>query len=200
MVETTRPSPERTARFSPAERTAHWVTALMFGVVIATAMALYVPAISTIVGRRETVKFIHVWAGLALPLPALLGVVGRWGFALRADVRRLNRWQSWDWRWLRTLGRDPLADRGKFNAGQKLNSAFLTGGVLVMMGTGSVMRWFQPFSLSWRQGATFVHDWLALGLGIALAGHVYFAFRQPQNLDAMWRGGPGPDKSGPPEN
>ena len=189
MVATTHPSPEpRLPRFSGAERAAHWAGAALFAVVMATAAALYVAPISEAVGRRELMKDVHVWCGLALPLPALVAACGRWGSALRGDVRRLNRWTADDRRWLRSLGRDPKVRSGKFNAGQKLNAAFLTGAVLVMMGTGSVMRWFEPFPLLWRTGATFVHDWLAIALTAALIGHVALALRDPDALDAMWRG------------
>ena len=41
------------------------------------------------------------------------------------------------------------------------------------------MRWFEPFSDSWRTGATFVHDWFAIVLFFAIAGHILFAFRIP---------------------
>ena len=35
-----------------------------------------------------------------------------------------------------------------------------------MLATGSIMHWFEPFSDDWRTGATFVHDWFALGIGL----------------------------------
>jgi hypothetical protein len=54
--------------------------------------------------------------------------------------------------------------------------------------TGSIMRWFEPFSDSWRQGATFVHDWFAIGLLFAIAGHILLAFRDPDALNGMVRG------------
>ena len=51
---------------------------------------------------------------------------------------------------------------GKFNAGQKLNAIFVAGCIPVMLATGGIMRWFDPFPLAWRTGATFVHDWTTL--------------------------------------
>ena len=188
MGATTAPPPDRLLRFTRAERLAHWAGAALFAAVLATAAALYVAPLSAAVGRRELLRAVHVWAGLALPLPVLAALVGRWGDALRDDVRRLNRWSPDDRRWLRSLGRDPYARSGKFNAGQKLNAAFVTGAVVVMMATGSIMRWFEPFPLAWRTGATFVHDWLALALGAALVGHVLFALRDSDALRAMVRG------------
>lgn len=188
MGATTARPPDRLLRFTRAERAAHWTGAALFAVVLATAAALYVAPLSAAVGRRELVRAVHVWSGLALPLPVLVALAGRWGTALRADIRRLNRWTADDRRWLRSLGRDPYARAGKFNAGQKLNAAFLTGGVLVMIATGLIMRWFEPFPLTWRTGATFVHDWLALALTAALVGHVLLALRDGEALGAMVRG------------
>lgn len=185
---TTSPRPDR---FDRAERLTHWVTALLFGMVIATALALYVPTLATVIGRRPAMKALHVWCGLALPVPLLVSVAGRWGSAMRADLGRLNRWSPADWRWLRSLGRDPFAAEGKFNGGQKLNSALLAGAVPVMAATGVVMRWFSPFPLEWRRGATFVHDWLGLTVMALIAGHVVVAMRHPAALAAMWSGGPG---------
>ena len=45
-----------------------------------------------------------------------------------------------------------------------------------MLATGAIMRWFEPFPIDWRTGATFVHDWFALGVWIAVLGHILFAF------------------------
>ncbi len=33
------------------------------------------------------------------------------------------------------------------------------------------------FPLDWRTGATFVHDWFALGIWVAVLGHIFFALR-----------------------
>ena len=43
------------------------------------------------------------------------------------------------------------------------------GAGVVMLGTGSIMNWFDLFPLDWRTGATFVHDWFALGIWVARA-------------------------------
>jgi formate dehydrogenase subunit gamma len=194
MVAETPPRAERPPRFDAAERLAHWSTAALMAAVMATAAALYIPAVATLVGRRELVKDVHVWAGLVIPFPLAFAALGRWGQQLRRDLGRLNRWQGHDFRWMRSLGRDPFSDVGRFNAGQKLNAAFVAGAVPLMMATGSIMRWFDPFPLAWRRGATFVHDWLSLVLTVVIAGHIAFAFRHRESLDAMWRGGPGPVK------
>jgi formate dehydrogenase subunit gamma len=43
-----------------------------------------------------------------------------------------------------------------------------------------VLRFFGPFPLAWRTGATFIHDWTALALGLAITGHVWLAVADPE--------------------
>ena len=159
-------------RFDRTERLLHWANALLFLTLLATGMILYVGSLSALVGRRVLVKDIHVISGLLLPAPLLLAYAGRWRDGLRRDVQRLARWSVDDRRWLLSLGRRGRATVGKFNAGQKANAAFVLGCIPVMLATGAVMRWFDPFPLSWRTGATFVHDWTALLLLAVIVGHI----------------------------
>jgi len=183
-------SPDATVeRFDPFERAIHWVNATLFAVMVGTALALYFAPVSTLVGRRELVKTVHVYTGLLLPFPLLAGFVMRaQGRAFRADVSRLNRWLPDDRRWLRSFGRDRTARIGKFNPGQKLNAAFTAGAIVVMLASGAVMRWFKPFPLSWRTGATFVHDTVFLVLVLAITGHVFLAVRDADSLRGMTSG------------
>jgi formate dehydrogenase subunit gamma len=175
-------------RFDRPERNVHWATASLVGMCLLTAAALYLPAVSALVGRRELVKDVHVLCGLALPLPFLVVRLGPWATQLAADVRRLDRFDSMDRRWVRSIGRDPFVRNGKFNGGQKLNAAFDVGAILLLLATGSMMKWFGPIPLPWRTGATFVHDWTAFGLLLVLIGHVAKAFGDRHALGAMVRG------------
>jgi formate dehydrogenase subunit gamma len=183
-------------RFDRVERAVHWVNASLFLILIATGAALYFTPLIALVGRRMLIEQIHLYVGLALPVPLLLGLAGNWGRGLRRDVGRINRWTEEDMQWLRGLvdtasGRRQTALRprlGKFNPGQKLNAAFVAGGGLVMLGTGSILRWYGPFQLSWRAGATFVHNWLALIFVIVILGHIALALSDREALRSMLRG------------
>jgi formate dehydrogenase subunit gamma len=57
-----------------------------------------------------------------------------------------------------------------------------------MLATGAIMHWFEPFPLDWRTGATFVHDWFALGIWAVVIGHIAFALRDGDALESMVNG------------
>lgn len=181
-------STDELARFDLVERVLHWTTAGMFAVLMLTAVPLYLGSVSSIIGRRALVANIHTWTGVALPVPLLLSLVGSRGRHLRADVQRVSRWSAEELRWLRTLGRAGVSRMGKFNPGQKLNALFVAGAIVVMLGTGAILRWFGPFPDSWRTGATFVHDVLATAVFVVVAGHVAFAVTHRDALKSMFTG------------
>jgi formate dehydrogenase subunit gamma len=183
-------APASISRFDRVERVAHWTTAVLFAVLMVTGAVLYAGPFSAMFGRRELFRQVHTYTGLLLPVPVLLAVAGRWGARLRRDLGALNRWSRDDARWFRrrNRARSGQLDLGKFNPGQKLNAAFLGAAIVVMLASGAIMRWFEPFPDDWRTGATFVHDWFALGVWIAVLGHVYFAIRDPIALRGMTRG------------
>lgn len=185
---TIRPEVER-RRFDAVERFLHWTMAALVLTLLFTGASLYVGPLSTLVGRRELVKTVHVVAGLSLPVPFLLAFAGPWAARLRADVRLLNRWDDDDVRWLRTVGHD--GGGARFNAGQKLNAAFVAGALTVMLLTGAVLKWYAPFPDDWRTGATFVHDWTFLALTVVVVAHVVVALRHPESLAAMGVRAPG---------
>ncbi|MFE1924377.1 cytochrome b/b6 domain-containing protein [Streptomyces asoensis] len=176
-------------RFTRAARWVHRTTALLMGVCVVTAAFLYIPEFAQLVGRRELVVRAHEWAGLALPVPVLAGLVSR---AFRADLGHLNRFGPHDRRWLRAaLRRDKRRESrpaAKFNAGQKIYAAWIAGATLVMVGTGLLM-WFTHLTpIMWRTSATFVHDWLALTIGVVLAGHIGMALGDPEARRGMRTG------------
>ena len=183
-------------RFDRVERTAHWLNASLFLILMLTGLALYFEPVMALVGRRKLVEDIHVYSGIALPFPVLISAIGYWGRGLRLDLSRLNRWIPDDGTWLRVSlaarkRREGVRSQlrlGKFNAGQKLNAAFTAGAIIVMLGTGLILRWYHPWPLSWRTGATFVHDWLAIAIFVVILGHIRFALADPEALRSMFSG------------
>jgi formate dehydrogenase subunit gamma len=188
QIEADSQSMSRILRFDGVQRTAHWANALLFGVLMVTALPLYFPSLSDVVGRRELVANIHVWSGVALPVPVVISLLGPWGAAMRRDLRRINLWTNDEVKWLRQLGRNAPRVVDKFNPGQKLNAIFVGGSILVMLATGFVLKWFGFFPVSWRTGATFVHDVLAFAIFAVVIGHILFALTHRESLRSMIRG------------
>jgi formate dehydrogenase subunit gamma len=178
----------RLVRFDRVERLAHWSLAVLFAILMLTAIPLYVGSVAQLVGRRALLAEIHSWSGVVLPVPLVVSLLGPWGRGFRRDVRRLNFWTPDERRWLRSVGRYPVVEPGKFNAGQKLNAAFTAGVIVAMLATGSVMHWYKPFPVDWRTGATFVHDLLAFAIFAVVIGHIGFALTHRDALRSIFRG------------
>jgi formate dehydrogenase subunit gamma len=173
-------------RFAASSRAVHRATAVLGITCLATAAALYLEPVAELVGRRALVVDIHVWSGLALPVPALLGFLSR---ATRADYRLLNRVTRADREWLRRRDRRRAGlPVGKFNAGQKLNAALSAGGGLVLLGTGIVLAYGRRWPLDLRIGATFGHDWTAFAVLLLVVGHLWFASRDEDARRGMRTG------------
>ena len=190
MAQATRPrvrSSVRILRFDAIQRTAHWANALLFGILMLTALPLYFGSLADVVGRRHLVAEIHLWTGIALPFPLVLSLLGPWGAGMRRDARRINRWRKEEIRWLRSLGRREL-ELDKFNPGQKLNAIFVAGVIVVMLTTGSMLEWFRFFPVSWRTGATFVHDVFAFAIFAVVLGHIVMASTHRGSMRSMIKG------------
>jgi len=187
MAATTPPRSESLRRFTRGERWLHLSFAALMGVLILTAAFLYVDPLSAMVGRRALLAEIHFWAGLLLPIPLVVAVLVSPAF--RQDARRLNRFQPWDWTWLRrALRLDTSGPSGKFNAGQKVNSAFVLGATIVMVVTGLMLHFFEPLPDTLRTGATFAHDMFALAIVVMGVGHIWMAWNDPEARSGLRTG------------
>ena len=69
---------DRIVRFDEGERILHWVIAALVLVLAITGAILYFDFLSTRVGRRELLRTVHMWSGLALPVPVVGVLAGRW--------------------------------------------------------------------------------------------------------------------------
>ena len=56
-------------RFDLVQRSAHWANAILFGTLMFTAIRLYFGSFFGIVLPRHLIEQIHLWRGLALPVP-----------------------------------------------------------------------------------------------------------------------------------
>ncbi len=179
----------RVVRFDRVERWLHWANAALVLTLMATGTLMYVGELGGLIGRRALVERIHLYAGLALPVPFAAAMTGRWNRGLRRDARRLGRFLADDWRWFRKRIRRSGALRiGKFNAGQKLNAVLVAATLPVLFATGVLLEWPGILSDPLRTGVTFVHDWGYVALSLLVVGHIFKALADPVSLQAMRTG------------
>jgi formate dehydrogenase subunit gamma len=177
----------RLLRFDRVQRAAHWTNATLFFILMFTAIPLYFGSFFGVVLPRHLIEQIHLWTGLSLALPVIISFNGPWGEAMRHDVRRINYWTRDEVRWIRTLGKSKL-EADKYNPGQKLNAIFVGASILVMLVTGAMLQWFRFFSVSYRSGATFVHDIFAWIIFIVVFGHIVMALTHRDALRSIFTG------------
>jgi formate dehydrogenase subunit gamma len=167
-------------RFSSVERLLHWVNALGFFFLLATGLILYLPSLSMLVSRRQTIQSLHFWGGVGW-LAALAGVVLLGGRRLLATARELDTFDRDDLRWLR--GRK--TPQGRFNAGQKIN-AVLTAAFTILFGVSGLLLWFGEQDTRFRFASTVIlHDGLMYVSLALLAGHLYLALIHPATRHAL---------------
>jgi formate dehydrogenase subunit gamma len=175
-------------RFDRVERAAHWANALLFTILMATSLPLYFAQIEAHVGRRALLVEIHVWSGVALPIPLIISLAGSWGARFRRDLRRINLWTTQEIHWLWSARDRGRLKADKFNPGQKLNAIFTGAVIVIMLGSGSILKWLRFFPLSWRTGATFVHDVFAFAIFAVVFGHIFMALTHPDALRSIFKG------------
>jgi formate dehydrogenase subunit gamma len=167
-------------RFSRVERLLHWVNAVGFFFLLVTGLILYLPSLSVLVSRRQTVQYIHFWGGVAW-LGALAAVIVLGSRRLLATARELDSFDRDDRLWLRRRN----APQGRFNAGQKINAA-LTAAFTILFGVSGLLLWFGEQDTRYRFASTVIlHDGLMyVSLGL-LVGHLYLALIHPATRHAL---------------
>jgi formate dehydrogenase subunit gamma len=123
---------ERVRRFNGVEIATHWTFAGLFLLLLASGLALFHPQWRNLdLAGVKLVKEIHIALGLLFVLaPLTVAAWDNWR-ALRADARALRTWTAADTGWLVALAaraacqRRAAPDQKRFNAGQKLNVAYV---------------------------------------------------------------------------
>jgi len=168
-------------RFSRTERTLHWANAAFFFFLLATGLILYLPRLSIAVGRRPLIQSLHFYSGIAwvCVLLAIVLVGDRRG--ILRDLKEVDGFDRDDFRWL--SGRK--APQGRFNAGQKLNTALNLAFVVLFLVTGLLL-WFGERNTQLRFASTVIlHDGLMYISLILLLGHLYLALIHPTTRHAL---------------
>jgi formate dehydrogenase subunit gamma len=173
--------PERIRRFSRTERALHWVHASAFFVLLGSGLVLYVPRLSELVARRQLVKDVHLYTGLAWAV--LIGLLILLGLrhGLRGTIRELERFDAEDLRWLLHRG----GRAGRFNAGQKLN-AIVTAAFAVLFAISGFLLWYGERDTRFRFANTILlHDGLMYAPLVLLTGHLYLSLIHQSTRHAL---------------
>jgi formate dehydrogenase subunit gamma len=168
-------------RFSRTERLLHWANAIGFFVLLATGLALYLPSLSILIGRRQILQTVHFWTGVGWisVLVAIILLGDRRG--LLRTARELDGFDEDDLRW---LAGKPAAV-GRFNAGQKLNS-LLTAAFAVLFLVSGLLLWFGERNTRLRFASTVIlHDGLMYISVVLLLGHLYLSLIHPTTRHSL---------------
>jgi formate dehydrogenase subunit gamma len=174
--------PRYVRRFTRTERSLHWLHAAAFFVLLGSGLVLYLPPLSTAVGRRPLVKDVHWWTAVAWAgAMILVAVLGNRRAVLRV-AREVDTFDADDRRFLRGNLRAP---QGRFNAGQKVN-VILTAAFAVLFAVSGALLWLGERNHAFRLGGTvFLHDALMYVSLVVLVGHLYLAVIYPRTRHAM---------------
>jgi formate dehydrogenase subunit gamma len=178
--------PEYVRRFTGAEQALHWLLAVSFLTMLVTGLILYLPSLAEVAANRRLWKSIHLGAALAFWLGTLLIVSSSTG-GLRRTVGQIDTFDDDDRRWLKWQVRQmgPKPPQGRFNAGQKLNTAVIAGLMVVFSISGTLM-YLQEVDATFRgTSAILVHD-IAMYIAIPLViGHLYMAMLNPSTRHSL---------------
>ena len=182
-----RPSARRVARFDRTERVVHWCNATLFLMLIATGAALYAGPVSP--ARRPAGTGAHD-PRVRRP-PAAGADPRRHRAAVRTAAARRPRPAQ-------PLGprRPHLVAEGEARerAAREVQSRSEVERDVPRRRDRRHARHRFDHALvravpdRWRTGATFVHDWFALGVGLAVFGHILLAVSDPDALRGMVHG------------
>jgi formate dehydrogenase subunit gamma len=177
----------RLLRFTRTERALHWVHATAFLVLLATGLALYLPSLAELVGRRPLLKNLHVYTAVAWVAAIVVVVLAGDRRALGRTLREIDMFDRDDRDWLRRR----KAPQGRFNAGQKLNAA-ITAAFAILFAVSGTLLWLGERDTSFRFAQTIlIHDWLTQISLVLFLGHLYLAVIHPSTrhaLNGMTRG------------
>lgn len=182
---------ETIERYTPNERTHHWITALAFVLLALSGLALFHPALfwlSALFGGGQWTRILHPFIGVVLFVSFAL-LAGRfWAHnMIDADDRQ----------WLRQFNdviakrEDALPEVGRYNAGQKVLFFLMVVCVVVLLLSGLVIwrRYFgDAFSPGVVRAAALVHAFFAFVMIVGIIVHIYAAIWVKGSVGAMTRG------------
>ncbi|MEW9581665.1 formate dehydrogenase subunit gamma [Paraburkholderia sp. DGU8] len=178
-------------RYTPNERTNHWITAISFVLLAISGLAMFHPAMSwlyAILGGGQWTRILHPFIGCVMFVSFLILALRFWHH---------NYLDKADMQWVRQIGdvlnnrEDKLPAIGKYNAGQKLLFFTMVVCLVLLLASGIVI-WRRYFSFYFPIGvirlAAVVHAAAAFVLMVGIVVHIYAALWIKGSVGAMTRG------------
>lgn len=183
--------PSLIVRYTPNERTNHWVTAILFVLLALSGLALFHPSmfwLTSLFGGGQWTRILHPYMGILMFVSFLLLAIRFWPY---------NYLDRDDVQWLRQFD-DVLAKRehavpevGRYNAGQKV-VFFVTVACLIVLLVSGVVIWRVYFGTLFPPAvvrfASLVHAITAFVLIVTIIVHIYAAIWVKGSVRAMTRG------------
>jgi formate dehydrogenase subunit gamma len=178
-------------RYTPNERTNHWITAITFVLLALSGLAMFHPSMAwlyAVFGGGQWTRILHPFVGCVMFVSFLILALRFWhhNYLDRNDVQ-----------WMKQIG-DVLANRedrlpeiGKYNAGQKLLFFVMVASLVLLLLSGIVIwrRYFAfYFPITVVRLASVVHAATAFVLIVSIIVHIYAALWIKGSIGAMTRG------------
>ncbi|BCG00477.1 formate dehydrogenase cytochrome b556 (FDO) subunit [Paraburkholderia sp. PGU19] len=184
-------NPDLIVRYTPNERTNHWITAITFVLLALSGLALFHPSmfwLSALFGGGQWTRILHPFVGLVMFASFMILALRFWHHNyLDADDRQ----------WLRQINdvltnrEDRLPEVGRYNAGQKLLFFVLVLCLLLLLLSGIVI-WRAYFAFYFPievvRVAAVIHAVTAFVLICSIIVHIYAAIWVKGSIGAMVRG------------
>ncbi|WP_233856284.1 formate dehydrogenase subunit gamma [Paraburkholderia sp. HD33-4] len=178
-------------RYTPNERTNHWITAICFILLALSGLALFHPSMAFlyfVLGGGQWTRILHPFIGCVMFISFLILALRFWhhNYLDQADIQ-----------WMKQMG-DVLNNReerlpaiGRYNAGQKLLFFLMVICMLLLLLSGIVI-WRRYFSFYFPMDlirlSALVHALAAFLLIVGIIVHIYAALWVKGSVGAMTRG------------
>jgi formate dehydrogenase subunit gamma len=183
--------PELIERYTPNERTNHWITAISFVLLALSGLALFHPSmfwLTALFGGGQWTRILHPFVGLVMFVSFMILALRFWHH---------NYLDADDVQWLKQID-DVLANRedrlpeiGRYNAGQKLLFFVMVLCLLALLASGIVI-WRAYFAFYFPitvvRIAADIHAIAAFVLICGIIVHIYAALWIKGSIGAMTRG------------
>jgi len=178
-------------RYTPNERTNHWITAITFVLLALSGLAMFHPSMAwlyAVFGGGQWTRILHPFVGCVMFISFMILALRFWhhNYLDKNDVQWMKQMND-----VLTNREDRLPEIGKYNAGQKLLFFVMVASLVLLLASGIVIwrRYFAfYFPITVIRLASVVHAATAFVLIVSIIVHIYAALWVKGSIGAMTRG------------